>query len=686
MTGLAVIGASERTLWTYWLITNLGLYGYRDEIWPVNPNRREMFGLRCYPDLDELPGTPDIGVIVVRPDLAVPACKRLVEMDVHTVVVISNGFREAGSDLGARAEEELVECCRGAGVRLIGPNCAGYASFHDDVCAIAEPIPFGLHKGDVTLLSHSGAMISAALGALDLEGLGIDHCYSIGNGASFDLTTALEAAAKSSMTRVVCAVVETLPERKRLEDLLAKRTEDHKEYLFLLLGQSEGGRKVAQSHTGAVLGEQRLTRAWLDRLGITVTTSVEELARAASLVRVLGRPKRERSVFVVAGSGGGAGLAADLAERHGVPLAQISERTRQQIEAAIPPGAYAGNPLDMVAGITSDNRNAIFAAICTDPSVGVLVQPYTVPWPDESAGYRWHRIGLEDFAHQASKAGIPAVVSSLFADSPTPWMQELARRTGIVVAGEIGTTMSALAQLYGTEAPRVRRLQPIVELDTSAAAGAIHPEVIAEAEGRTVLEGAGLPVARGVVVDDEQGAVDATADLSPPWVVKIALPGVGHKGRVNGVMIGLCNETDIRAACNKISSAAVGAGLVDRPTTVRFLVQEMLIGPEVLVGAVRDEVTGPSLTVAPGGWAAEAGVPFGIIQLPATKQQIAAATSDWALRHLLGEERETQLVEFLTALANEFYDGHLSSYTVVEINPVVLGASGARAADVLIVP
>jgi acyl-CoA synthetase (NDP forming) len=681
MKGVAVVGASERTLWTYWMVHNLQQYGYGAQIWPVNPNRPEVFGLPCYPTLDDIPGVPEIGVIVVRPELASAAGRKLIELGARTVIVVSNGFRESGTPEGIAAEEELVKICGAADARLIGPNCVGFASLHDGMCAIAEPVPQAMKPGSVTVTSHSGAMVSGVLGALDNEGLGIDQCFSIGNGASFGMAASLAAGVDAPNTRVICAVVEGIPQREVLEETVRRGHEAGKEFVFLLLGQSAGGRKVAQSHTGAVIGEGRVARAWLRRIGVTVTTSVEELARTATLVGYMGRPTPGKGLFVMTASGGSAGLASDLAEKHGVPLAQVSEETTEKMRAALPAGAYPGNPLDMVAGIDPAKRDELMAAVCSDPSVGVLLEPYTITWPDDSVGRSWHRAGFEEFARHSRQFGTPGVVSSIFEGPLSPWIREYHDRTGLVVTPGLNTTMAALGRLYGSEGP----VRSAASSDGGGVSGATS-SVIGEEAGRDLIIAAGLPVVPGRLVADVAGAAAEAAASPGPWVLKLGLPGVAHKGRVGGVKVNLWGEAAVTAAGQEIAHSAVRAGLADRPEDVPFLMQEMHSGPEILLGAVRDEIAGPSLTVSLGGWAAEAATPFGVLTLPMSADEVASEVRRWGLGRLLGSDREAQLIEFTSGLAAQFAgSGAIGSYTVVEINPLILGPKGPVAADVLLI-
>jgi hypothetical protein len=152
------------------------------------------------------------------------------------------------------------------------------------------------------------------------------------------------------------------------------------------------------------------------------------------------------------------------------------------------------------------------------------------------------------------------------------------------------------------------------------------------------------------------------------------------------VKVGLWGEAAVREAGAQIAAAAVTAGLAERPGDVPLLMQEMHFGPEILLGAVRDEIAGPSLTISLGGWAAESATPFGVLSLPLSDDEVAAQVAEWQLGLLLGDEKQRQLIEYATAVSRAFVSGgSLSTYTVVEINPLILGPRGPVAADVLII-
>ena len=209
--------------------------------------------------------------------------------------------------------------------------------------------------------------------------------------------------------------------------------------------------------------------------------------------------------------------------------------------------------------------------------------------------------------------------------------------------------------------------------------------MLGEAESRAILRDAGFTVPRGQLAMSEDEAVAVAATLTAPLVVKLALPGVGHKGRVGGVQVGVVGEKAVRAACRAVAAGAIAAGLATDGAAVPVLVCEMAFGPELLVGAIRDPVAGPTLTVGFGGWAAESGRSFGTVALPLAGGQAGALIERWGLPPLLGAARAAALGGLLSSLADAVTAGPLEAYGTVELNPVILTGDAAVAADVLLV-
>ena len=671
--GLAIVGASQSGIaWTEWLIENLVRHGYPGEIWLVNPRRETVLGRPCYPDLDALPAAPEVAALLTNADQVLVQLERLVERGCSRFLVVSNGFGELGTDDGRAREARLRELCAGRELLLVGPNGVGFALMHERLCAIAEPIAHGLVPGDVSLVSQSGGLTAAALRAVHSEGLGIDFAASLGNGAVLDIAASLEFAISRPTTRVVLGVVESLTNREALERVAARARAAGKTVALLLLGASEAGRGVAASHTGAVVSEQRTVGAWLRSLGVVTVATIEELARVASLSAILS-PEDARGGFVATLSGGGAGLSADLAAHHGVPLAPPSSTTAERLRAALPPGAYVGNPLDINTG----DAAAVYAALGDDPAVRFLIEPWQLPWPTESPEYHWQRAGMERLREVSRSTGLPVLIASVAHQPVSDWMREFAKGTRVWVAPDLDLTLAALGRLA---LPR-RADDDLPGPSSSTGSGTMSRGIVAEAAARELLRAAGVPVVGGAEAADESEAERVAATLTGPFAVKLSLASVAHKERVGGVALSVPAE-GVAAACGRIKANAIAAGVSDG-SDVRFLVTEMVSGPELLVGVVRDPLAGLSLTVAVGGWAAEAGAVFGTIPL-ASSPSIADHVAAWRLPRLIGSERAEGFVGFLERLADAARTD-LTDFREIELNPVMLTARGPLVVDALLV-
>ena len=665
---LVTVGASAKTPWAYWLLRNLGLYDYPGEIWPISRSSDSFFGIPTFPDVSALPGPVDIGVVMLPAKPAVDTAEELLARGARTLVVVSNGFRETGTDEGRALEERLVDACARAGARLIGPNCVGYASYHDRICAIAEPVPSDTTPGNVSVVSQSGALLSGVLASLQLRGLGIDEAYSLGNGARFGLAESILRAAERDTTAMVCAVVEGVGDPAGLDRALRAARDRGKPVVVLRLGSSDGAKGLAASHTGAVVGETRLLDDWLTSRGAIVTDEIEEFSEVARLAIAL--PRRDGGVFVVTGSGGAAGLSADFASRHGLRLAQIGTDTAATIRENLGPTALVSNPLDMVGG-APQAREAIYGAIAADPAVAVIVEPVAVMWPDDSEGRVWHRANTELLARTAAEQGVLTIFASTFQQEPSDFVRRVAESDGVVVSGSLELTVRALA-----------RLLPETQGERVHAAGA--SQTIGEAEGRHLLEALELPIAVGVEADGADAVLAAAADLTPPWVLKTAARDVTHKAAVGGVRVGLRTTEELRRACDEMQAAVGAVHPADQAR--RFLLQEMVQGPELLVTLVRDPVAGPVLVIGVGGWAAELAEPLLTCPLPTSDADLKnAIRASGVTRAIADSATESALVSLLQKLGGAFLPGgSLGDCSFVECNPVILTTDGPRVVDVLL--
>ena len=273
----------------------------------------------------ELGRAPDIGAVMVRADRSVQAVRDLVAIGTKVVVVISTGFKELRTPEGIERERELTAVARDAGVRLLGPNCVGFADFRRGLCAISEPIP-AVRSGSVSIISQSGGLLASIMGAVAEQDVGINKAYSIGNGAAFDVSTALGECADDDTTTTVCCVLESISDVEAFAAAARRAEARAKHVVVVKVGRSASAQAVAVSHTGAAVGNDAVVDAWFRRLGVRRAASVSEVGVLVGLLERFGVPSPDRGVFIATGSGGGCGVSADLAEQAGVRLAELGGR------------------------------------------------------------------------------------------------------------------------------------------------------------------------------------------------------------------------------------------------------------------------------------------------------------------------------------------------------------------------
>ncbi|MCG3754008.1 acetate--CoA ligase family protein [Amycolatopsis sp. Poz14] len=660
---VAVVGASPRSFWTAWAVRNLRALNPDLRVVPVTPNYSNVHDLPALPDIASLPGDVRAAVVAIRREASVEAVRELTAAGVPDIVLVSNGFRERGDDLGARLQDELVRIVSGTGTRLWGPNCVGFADFRAQIGAIAEPAWTEVEPGPVSIVSQSGALLSGFLPAAAEEGLGVDFCASTGNGAVLGLPEALDLALRRPDTRVVCGYLEGVA-ADQLPTLVAAfdyaRTAG-KRIILLKAGASELGRLAVLSHTASIAGTDSVFSELLRQHGVLRADGVDEMMRLASLALL----NAQAAVSVLGSSGGGAALSSDLASRYGVNLTVFADETVDRIRRLAGPGSFVENPLDVIGAQRPAGADTVPAAVFSDPNTGLVLLPWSVQFPDGIPLQGLHTANWDYLAQLSAQHRMPLVISPMASVPGTDWVREYRRRNPrVAVVPNLRLTFSALGKLFPAEPEAVI---PDVTADD---------QVLSEADSRGLLEIAGIPVVRGVRAKPGEDLAAAAAELTPPFAVKVIAP-VGHKARIGGVVLGICGTADLPAAAARIGEAVVASGLpADR--IEGFLVEEMAFGTEVLVGTHTDPALGKYVVVGLGGATTEIAARTRTRRLPLcpgdAEELLAAA----------GVRENPAAVAAVNRLCSSFETGVLAGFAGVEINPLIVTATGCQAADAVV--
>ncbi|NPV59975.1 MAG: hypothetical protein HPY75_09955 [Actinobacteria bacterium] len=345
---VAFIGATESMRkWGFLILNNLLTGGYEGEVYPVNPNRETILGLRAYPSVREIPGEIDLAVFTVPARQVLDALSGCIEKGVKAGLVITAGFKELGED-GARVEAEMVRMARDAGMILVGPNCQG-------VCCPKNrlypwmPILFHPSPGKIGYVAQSGNILNMLIGHAVKAGLGVSKAVSSGNEADVASEEYYAYLAEDPDTEVIVSYVEGIPDGRRFLEY-AREVTARKPVVLLKGGRTGKGVEAARSHTGAMAVSGRLFEAACRQAGVILTHSIEEagVTAAAFVNRPLPRGKR---VGIITGGGGLGVIASDFCTEIGLEVAALSERTLGELERLLPDWWVPGNPVDLVAGL-----------------------------------------------------------------------------------------------------------------------------------------------------------------------------------------------------------------------------------------------------------------------------------------------------------------------------------------------
>ena len=665
---VAVIGASPRRGSIGGeLFRNVLAGDFTGAAYPVNRGADPVAGVRGYRRVADIPDDVDLVVICLPGEHVVDAAEEALGAGLRALVVISAGFAEIGAEGRAR-QERLLELVRSHGARMIGPNCLGISSAATRLNATFAPRAFP--AGSIGFSSQSGALGLAVLERGEERELGLSAFVSIGNKADVSSNDLLEWWGEDESTELVMLYLESFG-NPRAFARIARRVARTKPVLAMKSGTTRAGIKAASSHTAALAGSEAAVDALFRQAGVIRTQTLDELVDVAALLSDQPVPQGRR-VAVLTNAGGLGILCADACVTAGLELPDLTEETRRALREVVPVEASTANPVDMLGSANAKSFADVLPIVLADPGVDAVIVLFvpTVGIVEEDVGAAISRAAAGAGAKPVlctflSAKGAPA---SLRSAAHVPWFaypEAAARALGRAV--ERGDWLSRPA---GT--------LPMLTVDREAAE-AIVAEALATADdtwldpaqARTLLEAYGVPVVAERVVGTVEAAVAAAGELGYPVVVKSAAAGV-HKTESGGVAVNLGEETEVRAAVDRIG--------------LPVLVQPMIRGgAELLAGAVEDPVFGPLVAFGPGGVLAELIGQAQFRLAPLTELDARELVHAGKAGRLVAGFRgappadEDALVDLLVRLSRLAED--VPEMAELDLNPVLALADGCVAVD-----
>lgn len=359
---------------------------FKGELYPVNPTVGEIAGVRCYPDVFNIPGDVSLAIILVPASIVPQVVEDCGRRGVKRVIIVSSGFSEIGGE-GRRLEGRVLEIARKYGVRVVGPNCMGVVDPYTGVDTfflpeykdtsrgpiLATPRPF---KGHISLVTQSGALGVACLDYMYSHGLGLCKFVGYGNGVDLDECDFIEFLSEDEATRVILLYVEGI-KKGRLFLHVAKEASKRKPIIVFKAGRTEAGSRAVSSHTGSLSGIDEVYEAAFKQSGLIRAYNIEEFFDLAKALAYM-PPACSRKVAILTDGGGAGIMAVDKCESLGLEVSELSEETRRRLkdmveDGRIPPYANIGNPIDLTGSATDDMYVECLKLLFNDDNVGSII-------------------------------------------------------------------------------------------------------------------------------------------------------------------------------------------------------------------------------------------------------------------------------------------------------------------------
>ncbi len=678
---IAVLGATERegTVGRN-TVENLLKGGYDGGLYAVNPGRKWVLGVPCYPTLAELPEPVEHVIFAVADSRMDAALDDVNAHGARAATMMSSLVIEGDTDPPLR--DRLLARIRKSGLVVCGANGMGFYNFADGVWGCGFRTRMHRRGGNVAYISHSG---SGMCGIVDSEER-IDFSLVVSTGQELAVTMDeyLDFALDMPGTRAVGLFMETARNPDGLLRALERARVLGIPVVALKVGRTELSARLTVSHSGAIAGQDGVYDAIFDRCGVHRARDMDELATALIL---FAQPHRvgDGGLVSIHDSGGERQLLIDLASDRGVPLTQLAPASTQQLESLLDPGLPAVNPLDAwsTGGADFDvTMQNCLAVLMSDPqaALGAVVHDRVAGGGIYPGYIDYLRVG-----HRAS--GKPAfLVANRQGTGADPLVVE-ATREGFPVVDGLDAFLRGVRHLLDHRDFPARDRTGVPQIPPASLARMrarlADRRRFDENDALTLLGDAGLPANAGTVVDGEAPAIAAAEALGYPVVLKTAKRGLDHKSEQRGIHLALADKAAVSAAYRDLA----------KRIDVRVLVAPMVAaaGVEMLLGMVHDAQFGPVVLVGAGGVHVEALAdavyavpPFG----PAEAARLVARLGIAPLLRSRRHRRPLAVDEFCRVAArfSALVAALGEHFSEIDLNPVIVHADGCAIVDALVVP
>ncbi|MBE6524230.1 MAG: acetyl-CoA synthetase [Thermoplasmata archaeon] len=686
---VAIIGASnDETKLGGMLLKNMINAGFTGNLYPVNPQGREIQGLRAYTSITEIPEPVDLAVISIKAAFVPDEMANLKKNGCHCATILTAGFKEDSPE-GKILEQKLVAAAKEADVKFFGPNCFGNMNPWAGVNAtFAHLLP---RKGHISIFSQSGAVGSSIIDWAYFNKIGIANFVTFGNKADLDEADIIPEISQDPNTKVIGMYCEGISNGHRFVNAIENMPVE-KPIVVYKSGRTQAGAAAASSHTGSLAGADAVNNVIFKKLNVYRASSLDDMFDVLNVFSGCDEMKKG-GLGIITNAGGLGVMSADAAfDAKNVHAVKFSDETIAEIRTRVPTVAGVTNPIDIRGDAKPEYFKEVIDILSHDPEVGALVIMGSPLDTADLEAVAQSIVEIKDeipvpfvvcFAggHKCDKAnsylkeaGIPTY--------PTPdrAIHALDVLRTYTINKEKSHTPMAYPKATGGGRDAVKKI-----IDQVKSEGRYS---LSESEGKEILKAYGVPIPGEAVVCSAEDAVKESDRIGYPVVMKIVSPDIQHKTDVGGVVVGVKNSEDAKAAYNKIMDSCKKN--VPNAKINGVSIQQMVSGQEVILSMIRDAQFGPVVSFGLGGIYVEILREISQAHVPMTEEQLdEMITSTKAYKLMSGARglaksdipamKET--IKRIALIAVENPEIH-----ELEINPVIVQVEGkgAYAVDALV--
>ena len=602
-------------------------------------------------------------------------------------VVFASGYGEVGTAEGKQNEAELIAAAKELNIAVMGPNCAGFVNYIDNVQAFAFISAKRDRKGSVGVVSQSGQL---CLSMMDDPGMRFSYNISAGNGKIVQMEDYMDFLVDDEDTKVVSIYIEGVKNADKFAAVLKKAAEKRKPVVILKAGRSAKGGAIAASHTGSLSGSDASFDAVLKKFGAIRVDDLEELIAMSLMLSTMKRMPEKATFASMNLSGGETGICADVGSLNGIEYPDFTEETLKKLKEQLPSYASPNNPLDMTASLSydADLYAGALRTVMDDPNIGMVLIGYTLLLEIADPCIHYMYKGIEKVVQEKGGNCKPIAMIPFAENTRNPEYQEKLFQIGVPVLPPPVYAFKLLRHLADFIAyePETKTLELAVGHPKSE-----ETQALSEHESKQELKVYGVPVPDEVIVTSKEEAAQFAKNHPDPLVMKVESADILHKSDVGGVKLNVCGPEAAEKAYEEIMES-VTAKRPDAHINGILTVPMLDAGVEIIIGVNNDPQFGPMIMVGMGGVFVEVFKDVALYPAPLKEEEALEMLKSLKSFKLLNGYRGTEkcdikaLCQTIVAISN-YAQANKDVLKELDINPLFVypEGKGVGVADALIV-